>query len=120
MKPSFTTVILFASIVLFSILVANVANLVNTESQKGGDAKHTGPVNAQYERWLKDKRGAADVTHMDDTPNHLMVFIQVSVSLSMTRQLRISRILTCHFHVILQFEKPFPNEIDVFVDTFYF
>lgn len=73
MRPSFTTIILIISIVLFSILVVNLANLVNTENQKNY-------VNIQNDKWLKDRRVASDVAHIDDKPNHLMWFIQVSVS----------------------------------------
>lgn len=78
MKLSFTAIILCISIVIFSVLVANVANLINADNHYD-DIKLSGPINLQYERWLKDKQQTSDTIRMDDKPNHLMWFIQVSV-----------------------------------------
>lgn len=80
MKLSFTAIILCTSIVIFSVLVANVANLINADGHYD-DIKLSGPINVQYERWLKDKQRTDNVLRMDDKPNHLMWFIQVSADM---------------------------------------
>lgn len=70
MRLSCPAVFFFVFIVIFAIFIANVANLINNLS-----LSQESNTKDKHHRWLEQK----NVLRIDDSPEHLMWFVQVNL-----------------------------------------